>query len=120
MNKIKVCFVITKGVWGGAGKYVYQLATNLPKDRYDVLVITGNGQILPDKLKESGVKVEIVSDLKRDISIIAEIKSSWRLLHPPQMRRHSIDPTTPPWPSLAWRGRRRPSRLRNRDEQRQG
>ena len=75
IRKTKICFAITKGVWGGAQKYVYTLATSLPKDEYDVCVITGEGKILKNKLEEKGIRVYELTSLKRDISIIAEIKN---------------------------------------------
>ncbi len=73
-RKVKVCFVITKGVWGGAQKYVYSLATNLPQN-YEPVVITGAGEILKNKLLERGIRVYELPDLQRDISIKKEIKS---------------------------------------------
>ena len=74
-SKKKVCFVVTKGVWGGAQKYVYILATSLPKNQYDVVVITGEGNVLKSKLEEKNIKTYEIANLKRDISIISEIKS---------------------------------------------
>ncbi len=73
--KKKVCLMVTKGVWGGAQKYVYSIATNLPKNIYDVFVITGEGEILKNKLEKENIRVYEIKNLKRDISIIAEIKS---------------------------------------------
>ena len=37
-QRTKILFVITKSVWGGAQRYVFDLATNLPKDQFDVAV----------------------------------------------------------------------------------
>ncbi|HEY0220646.1 MAG TPA: glycosyltransferase [Candidatus Paceibacterota bacterium] len=79
-NKIKVCYLITKGVWGGAQKYVYNLATTLPKDKYDVSVICGEGGVLEEKLKDKGIEVHRIKSLRRDISILGEIKSFFVLL----------------------------------------
>lgn len=76
----KICFVITKGVWGGAGKYVYTLATNLPKETFEPIVICGEGEALPEKLKQAQIKTYRLERLARDISIIAEIRSSFALL----------------------------------------
>jgi len=74
-SKKKVCLMVTKGVWGGAQKYVYTLATSLPKNQYDVFVITGDGNILKNKLEEKNIRTYEIANLKRDISIISEIKS---------------------------------------------
>ena len=38
----KVLFVITKSNFGGAQRYVYDLATRLPKEEYDAVVVCGN------------------------------------------------------------------------------
>ena len=75
----KICFVITKGVWGGAQKYVYNIAVELPKDEYDVVVVTGAGDVLKEKLEEKGIRVRIIENLRRDISILSEIKSFFTL-----------------------------------------
>jgi len=77
--KNKVCLVVTKGVWGGAQKYVYNLAVNLPKDKYDVFVVCGEGGELVKKLEEKGVRVYTINTLKRDISITSEFQSFFRL-----------------------------------------
>ena len=77
---VKVCYIITKGVWGGAGKYVWSLATNLPKEKYEVVVITGEGEALKERLEKSGIKTYTLRNLKRDISIINEIESFFKLL----------------------------------------
>ena len=74
-GRTKVLYLITKGVWGGAQKYVYNLATSLPKDKYDVTVVCGKGEILKEKLEKEGVKVYEVKSLKRNISVFSEIFS---------------------------------------------
>ncbi len=79
-KKLKICYVITKGNWGGAQKYVYNLATALPKDQYDVFVICGEGEVLKNKLEEKGIKVYELTNLKRNISFFREYKSSLAML----------------------------------------
>ncbi len=79
-GKTKVCYIVTKGLWGGAQKYVYDLATSLPKDYFDVIVVCGEGGTLKQKLEERDIKIYELLDLKRDISIISEIKSFFQLL----------------------------------------
>lgn len=78
--KIKICFLITKGTWGGAGRYVYNIATSLPHNKYDVTVVTGEGEILKRKLVEKNIKVIEITNLKRDISLLSEIISFFRIL----------------------------------------
>ena len=77
--RVKVCYIITKGNWGGAQKYVFTLATSLPKDKYEPVVILGEGKILKDKLEKEGVRVYEINTLKRDISILSEIASFVRI-----------------------------------------
>lgn len=74
-SRVQVCYFITKGVWGGAQKYVYNLATSLPKDKFNVTVICGEGKVLKEKLESQGVGVFEIKNLKRDISVFNEIKS---------------------------------------------
>jgi len=33
-SRKKILYIITKSAWGGAGKYVYDLAANLPKNEF--------------------------------------------------------------------------------------
>ncbi len=79
VSRKKVCYIITKGVWGGAQKYVYNLATILPKDEFDVLVITGRGKILPEKLEAENIRVRKIESMKRDISVISEVLTFFKL-----------------------------------------
>lgn len=74
-KRTKICYIITKGNWGGAQKYVYNLATNLPKEKYEVVVILGEGQTLKTKLEENKIRVFEIESLKRNISLKDEIKS---------------------------------------------
>ncbi len=77
----KVLLVITKSEpLGGAGRYVLDLATNLPKDRYDVAVVVGGEGTLKTRLVSAGIRVITVSKLKRDISVTAEFSSFFALL----------------------------------------
>ncbi len=80
-TRTKILYVVTKGVWGGAQKYVYSLATNLPKDRFDILVVCGQGGTLKQKLESEGIRVIEIGSLKRDISLFSEIKSFLQLFN---------------------------------------
>ena len=71
----KILYCITKGNFGGAQKYVYDLATNIDKNEYDIAVLCGEGDMLPIKLQEKNIRVIRLQSIKRDISIINEIKS---------------------------------------------
>lgn len=77
--KKKILFVITKSNFGGAQKYVYDLATSLPKDRFDVAVAVGGSGPLIQKLDEQHIRIIPLPSLTRDISITNDIKSLFEL-----------------------------------------
>lgn len=75
MSMKKILYCITKGNFGGAQKYVYDLATNIDKNQYDVTVLCGEGDVLPEKLQDRKIRVIRMNHMKRNIGIINEIKS---------------------------------------------
>ena len=79
-SKKKIIYVITKSNWGGAQRYVYDLATNLPRENFDIAVLSGNVGILTKKLADANIRTINVENLKRDISILDEIISFFKIL----------------------------------------
>ena len=78
-HKTKILYIITKSNWGGAQRYVYDLATSLPRDQFDVIVAMGgtggkNAESGPlkQKLNDQGISTIIVSHFMRDISLFRE------------------------------------------------
>jgi glycosyltransferase involved in cell wall biosynthesis len=76
----KILFVITKSNWGGAQRYVYDLATTLPKDQFDVRVAFGISGLLSEKLQEAGITTHKIFSLRRDVSFGADIKTFFELV----------------------------------------
>lgn len=86
----KVLFFITKSNFGGAQRYVYDLATHLPKESYEPVVCFGNtdnsgspSQGLAPMLTEAGIRTLSIRSLGRDIALSADIRSFfalWRIL----------------------------------------
>lgn len=74
LKRKKILFVITKGNFGGAQRYVFDLATNLPKDQFEVKVVCGEGEELPDQLQEAGIEVIKISSLAREIKTTNEFR----------------------------------------------
>ena len=72
-RKTKVLYLITKSNWGGAQKYVYDLATHVPNDVEPIVACGGNG-LLVKKLQEKGVRVIPLPDAQRDIALFKELK----------------------------------------------
>ncbi len=75
----KILYVITKSNWGGAQKYVFDMATALSKDEFDVTVALGgtgkkNATVgtLGDRLKEKNIRTIFVDSFMRDISVFKE------------------------------------------------
>src|SRR3989344_243972 len=73
--KKKILFAITKGNWGGAQRYVFDLATNLPRDRFEVCVLCGAGEQLEARLKEKNVRVIRLESLNRDVNLAKDAMS---------------------------------------------
>src|SRR3989338_280309 len=76
---IKILYVITKSNWGGAQRYVYDIATSLDKEMFDAAVACGGNGLLATKLQEAGVRVIQIPFLQRDINIIKEFLSLFAL-----------------------------------------
>lgn len=74
-NRKKVLFLITKSNWGGAQRYVYDLAVGLPQEDFDVVVALGGDGLLATKLRSAGIKVISIPSLQRDISLVKELHS---------------------------------------------
>ncbi len=70
----KILFLITKSNWGGAQKYVFDLATGLPRDLFEIKVALGGNGLLKQKLQEHGVDVIQIPSLIRDINIFSDLK----------------------------------------------
>lgn len=82
-NKQKILFLITKSNWGGAQRQVFDLAVNLPKTRFEVVVAAGGLGILHEKLHEAGIRSVSIDTLARDIKASQEALSFitfWRLI----------------------------------------
>lgn len=78
-SRKKVLYVVTKSVWGGAQKYVFDLAVSIPRDRFEAVVATGGKGPLFEKLREHGVKTISIPSLDRDVRFLKEFKSTIEL-----------------------------------------
>ncbi len=80
LSRKKILFVITKSNWGGAQRYVYDLATTLPREKFEVSVAFGQPGLLAKKLEAAGITSYPISSLQRDLSAISDVKSFFELL----------------------------------------
>ncbi|HRY31016.1 MAG TPA: glycosyltransferase [Candidatus Paceibacterota bacterium] len=80
-NKVqKILYLITKSNWGGAQKSVFGLATEMSKLGKEVLVVLGGNGILKDKLEQQKIRTFCVNSLERDVNILGDFKSFFKIL----------------------------------------
>lgn len=79
-NKTKVLYIITKSNWGGAQRYVFDLANSITKDGYEAVVALGGNGTLKNKLEDAEIKTISIQNLNRDINIFSEWKVLFDLL----------------------------------------
>lgn len=75
----KILFLITKSNWGGAQHYVFDLATQLDAEKFDVVVALGGSGRLSTELIKKGVRVITLHTLERDVSLVKEMKATREL-----------------------------------------
>ncbi len=83
MNQLagkKILFVITKSNWGGAQRYVYDLATALPAHGFEVHVAFGQSGRFSQALRRAEIFMHPIASLQRDISLFTDIQSFFELL----------------------------------------
>lgn len=78
--KKKILFIITKSSWGGAQRYVYDLAVNLPKDQYEIAVACGGTGELVRRSADAHIPVMEIPNLERDISIVKEVRALFSIM----------------------------------------
>ncbi|HRH22834.1 MAG TPA: glycosyltransferase family 4 protein [Candidatus Paceibacterota bacterium] len=88
-TKKKLLFVITKSNWGGAQKYVFDLATHLSND-YDIRVVLGGNSVLKEKLEQSQIKTITIAELGRDINVFKDFIVLYKLIRLTQKERPDI------------------------------
>jgi glycosyltransferase involved in cell wall biosynthesis len=71
MKKKKILYVITKSNWGGAQRYVFDLAAGLP-DTFEAVVALGGEGPLKIKLEKSGIRTVSLPFLARDVKLFSD------------------------------------------------
>ena len=84
--KRKVLYVITKSNWGGAQRYVYNLAAAMPRDEFEVAVaLGGTGRSgsgvgeLATRLMAASIPTLYISSFARDVSLLSDIRATREL-----------------------------------------
>lgn len=77
MKKLRVLQVITKGEWAGAQRVVFEICKHIKEkknDEIDMEVAVGDSGLLTNKLRELGIKVYNLNNLKREINLYVDYK----------------------------------------------
>ncbi|MEO8637691.1 MAG: glycosyltransferase [Candidatus Taylorbacteria bacterium] len=72
-NKKKLLYIITKSNWGGAQRYVFDLASAF-KEEYDIVVAFGGAGVLKTKLEAVGIQTVSIPFLERDTNLSGDAK----------------------------------------------
>lgn len=79
----KILYVITQGEWGGAQRYIYDLATSAKASGYEAVVAFGhdsaNNNALGGKLSDQGIATVTLKHLVRPISPINDLAAIFEL-----------------------------------------
>lgn len=76
---MKILYLVTKSNWGGAQKYVHDLAVAFSAKNYDIAVAFGGNGELARKLEEANIRTISLDSLVRDINVIKEFRSSYSI-----------------------------------------
>jgi glycosyltransferase involved in cell wall biosynthesis len=76
----KVLLLITKSNFGGAQRYIYDLATSMPRESFDVVVAFGEGGELEQKLRETNTRTLKIDALQRDVGFFKDFRAFFELL----------------------------------------
>lgn len=78
-RKKNILYVITKSNFGGAQRNVFELATHLPKNEYDVLVAFGGTGLLKQKLEKADIRTYTINSFERDVSLFKDVRAFFEL-----------------------------------------
>jgi len=77
-RKNKILYIITQSQWGGAQRYVFDLAVGF-KDEFEVAVACGTGGNLIGRLEKEGIQVFRLKNIVRQISPWRDLLCFWDL-----------------------------------------
>ena len=74
-----ILYIITKSVWGGAGKYIFDLATCL-SDKFIISVAAGGQGKLAQEIRKSHIPYYEIKSFQRKINILKELLAGFEVL----------------------------------------
>jgi len=78
-QKKQILYIITKSVWGGAAKYVYQLSTNL-RGEFDVAVAAGGQNKFYREIKKTDIPYCQITNFQRRVNPFKDIFAFFEIL----------------------------------------
>jgi glycosyltransferase involved in cell wall biosynthesis len=75
----KIVFILTKLELGGAQKHALDLIKGLDKDRFEVSLITSDGFLYREAEGLTGLRLVIIKSLKREINIISDLRTFFKI-----------------------------------------
>lgn len=72
---LRILYVVTKANWGGAQRYVFDIATAAQKAGHEVLVVSGMPGKLIEELTRAGIATKIIASMERDIKARNELRA---------------------------------------------
>jgi len=79
MTKKSILYIITKSVWGGAARYIYDLATHLSNEFEAVVAAGGQGKFA-QKIKETGLPYYQIKNFQRSINPFKDFFSFFEII----------------------------------------
>lgn len=81
----KILYIVTKSNFGGAQRYVFDLATSLDREKFEPIVAFGYGGTdrageLSRRLIDAGIETIVIPELERDMSLTRDWASLSRLI----------------------------------------
>jgi glycosyltransferase involved in cell wall biosynthesis len=77
---LRILYAITKANWGGAQRYVFDLAQAAKAAGHEVLVVSGAEGALTERLRGAGIETRAIASLGRDVKLVAEVRAFGSLL----------------------------------------
>jgi glycosyltransferase involved in cell wall biosynthesis len=75
----RALYVITKSVWGGAQRYVFDMATNLPGQDFEPAVAAGGGGELIKRLQTAGIPVYNIRSFQKSVNPLKDLSAFFEL-----------------------------------------
>lgn len=80
VKRKKILYLITKSVRGGAGKYVFELASHTQQARFEITVAAGGRGALVEKLSEKNIAYFEIKGLGRDVKVLSDLFAFFQII----------------------------------------